>query len=45
LAVKWNIQKPDDWSKVTTKMVLEEGGYFITTYYNSSLSQGKEDGK
>jgi hypothetical protein len=40
LASKWNIQKSDDWNKVTTQMVLKEGGSFITHYYNGSLTQG-----
>jgi hypothetical protein len=38
LAVKWNIQKPEDWNKVTNKMVFKEGGRFI----GSSLQQGTE---
>jgi hypothetical protein len=40
LAIKWNIQKRDDWSKVNFDMVLKEGGYFIGKYYHSSLQQG-----
>jgi hypothetical protein len=40
LAIKWNIQKPEDWNKVTNKMVLKEGGRFIDRYYNGSLQQG-----
>jgi hypothetical protein len=41
LAVKWNIQKLEDWNKVTNKMVLQEGGYsIINTYYSGSLLQG-----
>jgi hypothetical protein len=43
LAVKWNIQKKDDWNKVTKEMALKEGAYFITTYYHS-LQQGKSIG-
>ena len=39
LAVKWNIQKPEDWNKVTKEMVLKEGGNFIHVHYNS-LQQG-----
>ena len=39
-AIKWNIQKPEDWNKVTRDMVVKEGGYFINKYYNSSLQQG-----
>jgi hypothetical protein len=40
LAIKWNIQKPEDWNKVTCGMVLKEGGNFIDRYYNGSLQQG-----
>ena len=40
LAIKWNIQKLEDWNKVTCDMVVKEGGYFIANYYNSSLQQG-----
>jgi hypothetical protein len=40
LAIKWNIQKPEDWNKVTCDMVLKEGGRFIVDYYNGSLQQG-----
>jgi hypothetical protein len=40
LAVKFNIQKPDDWYRVTTNMVLNEGGSFIKLYYNGSILQG-----
>jgi hypothetical protein len=35
LAIKWNIQKPEDWNKVTNKMALQEGGSSVT-----SLRQG-----
>jgi hypothetical protein len=42
LAIKWNIQKRDDWNKVTSTMLLEEGGYFIEDYYNGSLQRGTE---
>jgi hypothetical protein len=45
LAIKLNIQKPEDWSKVTTAKVLEEGGSFITDYYNSSVTKGMSIGK
>jgi hypothetical protein len=41
LAVKWNIQKPEDWNKVTHKMLIKEGGNWINHSYNSSLQQGK----
>jgi hypothetical protein len=40
LAIKWNLQKRDEWNRVTSEMVLKEGGYFIETYYNNSLQQG-----
>jgi hypothetical protein len=40
LAIKWNIQKPEDWNKVTKRMVLKEGGSFVTHQYNSSVQQG-----
>jgi hypothetical protein len=42
LAIKWNIQKTEDWNKVTNRMVLKEGGSFIDRYYNSSLQQGND---
>jgi hypothetical protein len=40
LAVKYNIQKAEDWNKVTTTMVVKEGGSFITRFYNGSLKIG-----
>ena len=41
LAIKWNIQKLDDWNKFTQKMACREGGgSFINKYYNSSLQKG-----
>ena len=40
LAAKWNIQKADDWNKVTLAMVTKEGGYFLAVYYNNSLQRG-----
>jgi hypothetical protein len=40
LAVKWNITTPKDWNKVTTSMVIAEGGKFIKRFYNMSLIQG-----
>ena len=41
LAIKWNIQKPEDWYKVTTEMVSKEGGRsFIDRYYGGSMRQG-----
>jgi hypothetical protein len=42
LAVKWNIQKMDDWNKVTAKMLLDEGGGFIKIYYSGSPRCGME---
>jgi hypothetical protein len=44
LAIKWNIQKPEDWNTVTVYMVLKEGGKFISHYYNNSVKQGKVQG-
>jgi hypothetical protein len=41
VAIKWNIQKPEDWYKVTKEMAFMEGGRFIGTYYNGSLIKGK----
>jgi hypothetical protein len=41
LAKKWNIQKPEDWNKVTVPMVVKEGGNFVRRYYNGSIVQGK----
>jgi hypothetical protein len=40
LAIKWNIQKPEDWSKVTKKMVVMEGGSFINYHYRGFLHLG-----
>jgi hypothetical protein len=42
LASKLNIQHPEDWYRVTTKMVLAEGGTFIRDHYNGSLIKGKQ---
>jgi hypothetical protein len=39
LAIKWNIQKPEDWNTVSIKKVIKEGGNFIY-YYNNSVQQG-----
>jgi hypothetical protein len=36
-----NIKEPEEWSKVTAKIVLKEGGSFLTTYYKNSLTRGK----
>jgi hypothetical protein len=41
LAIKLNIQKPEDWTKVTTNMAVKEGGHFIDRYYKGSLAKGK----
>jgi hypothetical protein len=42
LAIKWNIQKPEDWNNVAREKVLkEEGASSIIHYYNGSLIQGK----
>ena len=40
LAIKYHIQRPEDWNKVSTGTVLEEGGQFIKYYYNTSLKKG-----
>jgi hypothetical protein len=40
LAIKLNIQKPEDWYSVTNERVLKEGGYFISRYYNTSVIKG-----
>jgi hypothetical protein len=40
LAIKWNITKLEDWNKVTTRSLLQEGGRFINHYYNGSIQQG-----
>jgi hypothetical protein len=43
LATKLNIQKPEDWGKVTGSVVMKErGGYFISNYYSGSLYKGIE---
>jgi hypothetical protein len=41
LAIKWKIQKPEDWNKITAQMIKKEGGSFIDTYYNNSVRKGK----
>jgi hypothetical protein len=41
LAIKLNIQKPEDWYHVTTQLVVDEGGSFVTTLYKGSLAEGK----
>jgi hypothetical protein len=40
LAIKLNIKKPEDWYVVKTQTVLDEGGNFIISYYNSTLILG-----
>jgi hypothetical protein len=40
LAIKWNIQKPQDWYKVTSRMAVNQGGTFIVSVYNGSLIRG-----
>jgi hypothetical protein len=42
LAIKWNIQTPNDWNKVTQKMLYKEGGHFIRKYYNNSPQRGTD---
>jgi hypothetical protein len=42
LAIKWNIQKLEDWNKITRVMLLKEGGNFINRYYNGSAQLGME---
>jgi hypothetical protein len=44
LAVKLNIQKPEDWKKVTFETVKKEGGHFVKAYYSTSVMRGKELG-
>jgi hypothetical protein len=41
LAVKLDIQKPEDWQRVGVNTILKEGGNFLVTYYKSSVSRGK----
>jgi hypothetical protein len=40
LAIKWNIQKPEEWNKVTYRMAVKEGATFIKRYYKDSLQRG-----
>jgi hypothetical protein len=42
LAIKWNIQKPEDWRKVTYDTVLKEGGRFVARYYSGSIQEGTD---
>jgi hypothetical protein len=41
LAVKLNIQKPEEWYNVTCNTVYQEGAWFVQMYYGGSLLQGK----
>jgi hypothetical protein len=43
LAIKWKLQKPEDWLKVTIKNVVKEGGSFIHIFYNGSVLQGMKN--
>jgi hypothetical protein len=40
LAVELDIQRPEDWYRITNKLVLERGGYFIKNLYGGSLIRG-----
>jgi hypothetical protein len=40
LASQLDIQKPEDWHRITASMVIEKGGRFIKKYYGESLSKG-----
>jgi hypothetical protein len=41
LATKLNIQKPEEWVKVTTNTIIKEGGFhFLKRFYNGSKIQG-----
>jgi hypothetical protein len=41
MAIKLNIQKPEDWFNVSwNTMVKKEGGMFINAYYKGSIAQG-----
>jgi hypothetical protein len=40
VASKLNIQKPEDWYRVTGKTVIKFGGHFIKRFYNGSLVSG-----
>jgi hypothetical protein len=42
LAIKLNIQKPEDWHQVTPAMV-SEGRSFLSAYYNDSVKQGTHE--
>jgi hypothetical protein len=40
LAKKFNIQKPEDWYKITVDEVVHNGGSFIQRHYKGSLLRG-----
>jgi hypothetical protein len=40
LAVKLNIQKPEDWYMVTNQVIRYHGGHFLSKYYKNSLIAG-----
>jgi hypothetical protein len=42
LASKWNLRTLDDWYKVKSATVVNEGGTFINNYYGGSIHKGKE---
>jgi hypothetical protein len=42
LATKLNIQRPQDWNRISTKRVVKEGGYFMKYYYRGSLTQSMD---
>jgi hypothetical protein len=42
LADKWNVEKKEDWNRITTTMVFKEGGKFINRLYNGSLTKGMD---
>jgi hypothetical protein len=42
LAEKLKVKKPEDWYNVTVNTVLQHGGSFVKTNYNTSLVRGKE---
>jgi hypothetical protein len=40
LASKLNIQKPEDWYKVSIETFVQHGGAFVNNYYQGSLVRG-----
>jgi hypothetical protein len=40
LAIKLNIKRPEDWHKVTGRLILNEGGSFLSKYYHYSPLRG-----